>query len=115
MTHMADRTHSPAYGDLPLRHSPSGRARVGGVPGAAGGSPFGHLELSAIEPGDVVMGTLPVNLAVEVQARGARYLHLSLDVPPELRGHELSAEQMERAGPRLEEYRIVRIVPEARS
>ena len=74
-----------------------------------------HLEVSAIEPGDVVMGTLPVNPAADVQARGARYLHLSLDLPPELRGHELSAEQMERAGARLEEYRIVRIVPEASS
>ena len=72
----------------------------------------GHLDVAAVEPGDIVMGTLPVNLAADVQARGARYLHLSLDLVPELRGRELSAEQMERAGARLEEYSVVRIEPE---
>ena len=71
-----------------------------------------HLDVAAIERGDVVLGTLPVNLAAAVQARGARYLHLSLDIPADLRGHELSAVQMAQAGARLEEYRVMRIEPE---
>ena len=71
-----------------------------------------HLDMTTVEPGDIVMGTLPVNLAAEVQERGARYLHLSLDLPSALRGRELLAEEMEQAGARLEEYRIVRIEPE---
>jgi len=63
-----------------------------------------HLDATAIRPGDVAIGTLPVNLAAEVCARGGRYLHLSLDLPPELRGKDLSADDMRRCGARLEEY-----------
>jgi CRISPR-associated protein Csx16 len=63
-----------------------------------------HLDIATLQPGDVVIGTLPVNLAAEVCARGGRYLHLSLDLPPELRGRELSAEDMRRCGARVEEF-----------
>jgi CRISPR-associated protein Csx16 len=65
-----------------------------------------HLEIAEIQPGDVVIGTLPINLAAQVCARGARFFNLSLDVPPEARGRELSAADLERYGARLEEYRI---------
>lgn len=65
-----------------------------------------HLELDAIRPGDVVIGTLPVHLAALVCARGARYLHLVLELPPERRGQELSASDMAACGARLEEYRV---------
>jgi len=65
-----------------------------------------HLEIAEIQPGDVVIGTLPINLAAQVCARGARFFHLSLDVPPEARGRELSPDDLERYGARLEEYRI---------
>ena len=71
-----------------------------------------HLDTAAVESGDVVIGTLPIHLAAEVHARGARYLHLSLDLPPALRGRELSAEQMIQARARLEEYLVVRVEPE---
>ncbi len=65
-----------------------------------------HLDVSAIQAGDTVIGSLPVNLAAEVCARGGRYLHLSLELPAELRGRELSAEEMRRCGARLEEFEI---------
>jgi CRISPR-associated protein Csx16 len=65
-----------------------------------------HLGPGEIRPGDVIIGTLPVNLAAEVCARGARYLHLSLDLPFERRGLELSAEDMRRYGARVEEYQV---------
>jgi CRISPR-associated protein Csx16 len=68
-----------------------------------------HLDTGAVHPGDVVMGTLPVHLAAEICARGARYLHLSLDLPPEARGRDLSAEEMERFGAGLVEYAVRRI------
>ena len=45
-----------------------------------------HLDIALIHSGDTVIGTLPVNLAAEVCRRGARYLHLSLNLPAELRG-----------------------------
>lgn len=70
-----------------------------------------HLDPALIQPGDRVIGSLPVNLAAEVCARGARYLNLSLDLPPELRGRELSTEQMRACGARIEEYRITRVEP----
>jgi CRISPR-associated protein Csx16 len=67
-----------------------------------------HLDPSIIAPGDRVIGSLPVNLAAEVCARGGRYLHLTLDLPPGLRGRELSAEQMRAFGARVEEYEVHR-------
>ena len=68
----------------------------------------GHLDIEAVEAGDRVLGTLPVHLAAEVCARGARYWHLTLEVPPEARGRELSAADMEAFGARLEAYDVKR-------
>jgi CRISPR-associated protein Csx16 len=65
-----------------------------------------HLELDRIVPGDRVMGTLPVHLAASVCARGACYYHLSLDLPEDWRGRELTAEDLRRYGARLEAYEV---------
>jgi len=65
-----------------------------------------HLDVDSLRPGDTVVGTLPVHMAAAVQARGARYLHLALDLPPQARGVELSAEDMARYGARLVEARV---------
>ena len=65
-----------------------------------------HLDVEAIRLGDVVMGVLPVSLAAEVCDRGARFFHLSVEVPPELRGRELTADEMERLGAELIEYEV---------
>ncbi len=68
-----------------------------------------HFNVEEVKEGDIVIGTLPVHLAAQVCARRARFLNLSLEVPPEARGRELSAEEMERFGARLEEYRVERL------
>lgn len=65
-----------------------------------------HLDVNAIGAGDVVIGSLPVNLAAQICARGARYWHLSLALPPESRGRELSADDMARLGARLQEFQV---------
>ncbi len=65
-----------------------------------------HLNPEEVQAGDVVIGTLPIHLAAEVCARGGRYFNLSLDLPPEARGRELNADDLERYGARLEEFRI---------
>jgi CRISPR-associated protein Csx16 len=65
-----------------------------------------HLDLLEIAAGDTVIGSLPVNLAAQVCRHGGRYLHLSIDLPLEARGLELSADEMCRYGARLEEYRV---------
>jgi len=67
-----------------------------------------HLDPAEVHPGDVVIGTLPVHLVAEVNERGGRYLHLTIDLPPEARGRELTAEDMDRFGARLEEFEVSR-------
>lgn len=68
-----------------------------------------HLDTALVGEGDTVIGSLPVNLAAEVCRRGARYLHLSLMLPAELRGRELDAAQMRACGARIEAYHIERL------
>lgn len=63
-----------------------------------------HLDPSQIKEGDIVIGTLPVNLAEQVCSRGGRFFNLSLDLPPEARGFELSADDLVRFSARLEEF-----------
>lgn len=67
-----------------------------------------HLDPDTIQAGDTVLGTLPVNIAAEICDRGARYFHLSLDLPEELRGHELTVEQMDACGARLTPYIVTK-------
>ena len=68
-----------------------------------------HLTLAEVRAGDRVMGTLPIHLAAAVCERGARYFHLSLDLPPSLRGRELDADTLRRYGARLEEFTVRRV------
>lgn len=65
-----------------------------------------HLDPTVVRAGDTVMGSLPVNLAAAVCERGARYLHLSVELPEQLRGKELSADQLEQLGANMREYRL---------
>ena len=70
-----------------------------------------HLDPETIQPGDVVIGTLPIHLAARVCGCGGQYLHLSLELPSEWRGRELSAADLRRFGARLEEYRVTPVPP----
>lgn len=74
--------------------------------GLAVDRPVAHLDVAEVKPGDVVVGTLPVNLAAEVCARGGRYFHLSLSLPQAARGKELTARELEAFGACLEEYAV---------
>ena len=65
-----------------------------------------NLDITLVSPGDVVMGTLPVQLVAELNQRGAHYWHLAMDIPDSMRGSELSADQMDEFGARLEEFRV---------
>jgi len=65
-----------------------------------------HLDPRRVRAGDVVVGVLPVALAAQVCARGGRFIALEVEVPEEWRGRELSAEELERLGARLVEYRV---------
>lgn len=65
-----------------------------------------HLDLSQVKRGDRVYGTLPANLGARVCERGAEYHHLSIEMPAEARGQELTAELLQEYGACLQQYRI---------
>lgn len=65
-----------------------------------------HLAIAQVQPGDMVIGSLPVNLAAQVCARGASYWHLSLELPADQRGRELSVDDLQRLGAHLQPFRI---------
>lgn len=65
-----------------------------------------HLDPAHVQPGDRVIGTLPVNLAAQVCARGAAYWHLALEMPASARGRELSAQELLALGATLQQFDI---------
>jgi CRISPR-associated protein Csx16 len=69
-----------------------------------------HLSLaeiaSQVGPGDTVIGILPVNLAAAVCQQGARYLHLTIELPARLRGQELDADQLDALQARLQAFHV---------
>ncbi|MEO5365636.1 MAG: CRISPR-associated protein Csx16 [Magnetococcus sp. WYHC-3] len=65
-----------------------------------------HLDPECVQGGDWVLGSMPVNLAARICQRGGRYFHLRLELTRELRGAELTAEQMRACGAVLEEYHV---------
>lgn len=65
-----------------------------------------HLDPGRIRAGDTVIGSLPVNLAAQVCEAGARYLHISLELPAKLRGRELSADELAACGAKLQAFQV---------
>lgn len=64
--------------------------------------------LAKLTPAHTVIGTLPIHLASAVCDTGATFIYLSLDTPPELRGQELTIEQMDKLGARFENYKVIK-------
>lgn len=73
-----------------------------------------HLDLVQVQPGDTVIGSLPVNLAAQVCAAGAAYWHLSLALSAGLRGQELTADDMHRLRARVEPFDIKPLISTAK-
>ncbi|MBS9781372.1 MAG: CRISPR-associated protein Csx16 [Gammaproteobacteria bacterium] len=63
-----------------------------------------HLHIENVLSGDTVIGTLPIQLVAEVCQRGAKYLHLTLNLPEHLRGKDLSVDDMNAIGATLEQF-----------
>lgn len=53
-----------------------------------------HLDTSLVQPGDIVIGTLPIHLVAEICQKGAKFYFLSISVTREQRGTELTCEQL---------------------
>lgn len=67
------------------------------------------LSLDDLQAGDVVIGTLPINLISQMNAMGVRYMHLSLHIPPHLRGVELDMSQLDECQAVLEEFVVKKV------
>lgn len=65
-----------------------------------------HLDPSLVQPGDTVIGTLPIHLAAQVCNKEAQFLNLSFDMQAFSRGRELSAEELHACNARLECFQI---------
>ncbi len=53
-----------------------------------------HLDAGLPVPGDTVIGTLPINMVHGLNQRGVRYIHLSMIIPEEWRGEELTLAEL---------------------
>ncbi|MDO4776202.1 MAG: CRISPR-associated protein Csx16 [Cardiobacteriaceae bacterium] len=65
-----------------------------------------HLNPEDIQPGDTVLGTLPVHLAAAICARGAAFYFLQIPQKADKRGSEYSATDMTRMGVSLKRFHI---------
>lgn len=65
-----------------------------------------HLDIAQISNGDTVIGNVPLHLAAQICAKGARLICLSVAVPASLRGHELSKEALTHLKCTLQEFRV---------
>ena len=68
-----------------------------------------HLDLEAIQPGDIVIGILPIAIAAEVIALGARYFALILPQRASERGQEHSCASMIERGAYLQEFLVTAV------
>ena len=69
-----------------------------------------HLSgVEHFQKGDVVLGTLPVNIVNQLNCLGVRYKHLSMKIPEHLRGIELSAEQLDACEAELLEFETIKV------
>jgi CRISPR-associated protein Csx16 len=75
--------------------------------GFAGVDVVNHFDPKVVNVGDKVIGNLPVDLAAVVCRRGGEYHHLVLDLPPEARGKELSAEDMDAYGAKVQRFDVI--------
>ncbi|MDK4681161.1 CRISPR-associated protein Csx16 [Kingella negevensis] len=68
-----------------------------------------HLDLARVQAGDVIVGTLPIHLAAEVCAKGAKFYFLQMPQSFAGRGSEYTAEEMTAAGASLVQFDVKRI------
>lgn len=71
-----------------------------------------HLsDSSMLQAGDVVFGTLPIQLVAELTAKGVHYGHFSLTMPPHLRGVELDEATLAECDPKIVFFEVKESAP----
>lgn len=67
----------------------------------------GHLDPDAVMAGDTVIGTLPIQMVHELNRRGIAYVHLTLNIPQEWRGQELTEGELEFCEVGLQKFIVI--------
>lgn len=71
---------------------------------------FEHVtDINQFYAGDVVVGILPLALICRLNQRGVVYLHLSVAIPFEYRGKELTVEMLDQFGAKLERFDVLQM------
>ena len=65
-----------------------------------------QLDIDHVQAGDVVIGALPIQMAVQVCERGAQYRHIHLDTRSRLEGREITVAALRARNIRLENLSI---------
>jgi len=74
------------------------------------GEVVSHISAEMIGEGDTVIGNIPVHMIEEIKQKGARvFIIVMPQVPKEMRGQELTAEQMEQFGAKLLEVKSIEL------
>jgi CRISPR-associated protein Csx16 len=69
---------------------------------------FVHLtDVNQFQAGDVVVGILPLAFICQLNQRGVVYLHISVTLPFECRGKELTSAMLEQYQAKLERFDVV--------
>lgn len=63
-----------------------------------------HLDESILKAGDVVIGTLPINIVAKLNQMQVRYFHLELELSMSDRGKELTKDDLYRLNACIIEY-----------
>ncbi len=73
-------------------------------------SHISHLQdIDSLKKGDTLIGSLPINMVAELCERGINYVHLSLRIPEEWRGKELTGEQLANLDAKLERFEVKKL------
>lgn len=56
-----------------------------------------HIRSSDVIATDIVIGTLPIHIAAEICARGAKFYYLTMNLRADQRGRELAMDEMTQA------------------
>lgn len=104
-THLSARSDDQPPPDLVVTRHPGAAAWVQRVLGRPVRC-VTHLHESELVAGTRYYGVFPLNLAAAICTAGAECWAISLQVPPELRGQELTATQLDQLGARLVRYTV---------
>ena len=68
-----------------------------------------HFDTKNVKTGDVIIGNLPIQMVAEVCIKGGEYHHIEIDLPKDLRGKELTVDNLNQLGAKIVQYNASKI------